>query len=47
MNDDDLIIKALSPGRAKISVKILEPSYEKVEPTVFNLKIVEFFKIEP
>jgi hypothetical protein len=47
MNDDDLIIKALKPGKAKISVKILEPSYEHLQATVFELKVVEFFKIEP
>lgn len=45
--DDDTTVKALAPGRAKITVKILEPGYEKVPPSFIDLKIVEFFKIEP
>ena len=47
INEDDFFLKALENGMTTIKVVILEQGYEKVDPAVITLTIIEPFLILP
>jgi hypothetical protein len=47
MQSDIQILKGLRSGTATISVRLIEPGYESVEPAVVHLIVTEPFVIIP
>lgn len=47
LHSDVLFLKGLRTGSATVSVKILEPGYENIEPAKVTLTITEPFVIIP
>jgi hypothetical protein len=47
LHSDVLFLKGLKTGMATVSVRIMEPGYEDVQPSIVQLTITEPFVIIP
>lgn len=47
MHSDELFLKGLRTGTATLSVRLMEPGYENVEPAFVTLTITEPFVVIP